>query len=166
MKPLTTDAVTLWVDASAHRLYEMVADVTRTPEWSPEITRCEWLDGADGPAVGARFKSWNRVSGLRWTNKPVVEVADPGCEFTFSRAEPMGGTLRWRYRFTPTEGGTTVEESYEVTRRIGRPLYLLFRLQGGHRAADMRRGMQMTLRRLKAAAEDASSPSDNQRANR
>ena len=157
MTRLTTDTVTLWINAPASRLYEMVADVTRTPEWSPEITRCEWLDGANGPAVGARFKSWNRVAGFRWTNKPVVEVADPGREFTFLRTEPMGGTLRWRYQFTPTEGGTTVEESYEVTRPIGRLLYLLFWVQGGQRAADMRRGMQTTLTRLKAAAEDSTS---------
>ena len=33
----------------------LIADVTRTPEFSPEVSTCRWLDGAAGPAVGARF---------------------------------------------------------------------------------------------------------------
>jgi ribosome-associated toxin RatA of RatAB toxin-antitoxin module len=31
------------VEAPAANLYELVADVTRMPELSPEIRRCTWL---------------------------------------------------------------------------------------------------------------------------
>ena len=40
-------------------VYDLVADVTRMSEFSPEVVSCRWLDGATGPAVGARFEAVN-----------------------------------------------------------------------------------------------------------
>lgn len=154
MRPLTSDEVSLWIDAPPEVLYALVSDVTRTPEWSPEIVSCEWLDGAEGPAVGARFKARNKVAWMSWSNEPVVQVADPGREFAFSRLERTAGELWWRYRFEASGTGTQVTESYEVTRPIPRLAYLMFRLTGDRdRAAVMREGMRTTLRRLKEVAE-------------
>lgn len=154
MRALTGDEVRRWIDAPPELLYDMVSDVTRTPEWSPEIVSCAWLDGATGPAVGARFAARNTSAWLSWTNEPVVVVADRGREFAFSRRERTAGELVWRYRFEPAGTGTTVIESYEVTRPVPRATYLLFRLLGSRdRAADMRAGMERTLERLQAAAE-------------
>jgi len=48
------------VSAPAEALWALVTDVTRTGEWSPEATGGAWIDGATGPAVGARFKGTNR----------------------------------------------------------------------------------------------------------
>lgn len=116
---LTSDRVERRVEASAHTLYDVIADVTRTPELSPEIVSCAWVRGASGPAVGARFRAWNKVPGRpAWRNTPVVTVADRGREFAFSRTELIGGTLEWRYVFTPEGSGTRVTESYEVTRPV------------------------------------------------
>ena len=56
----------------------MVSDVTRMGEWSPETIRCTWIDGATGPAVGARFKGTNRRGIFRWSTKPEIVVADRG----------------------------------------------------------------------------------------
>lgn len=132
-------------------MYDIVSDVTRTPELSSEIAHVEWLDGATGPAVGARFRARNSVGrGPDWHNKPVVTVADRGREFTFERTEKIAGTLRWSYRFEPDAGGTTVTESYEVTR----PLSLLGWFVIGpvyglkDRKSDLRAGMTDTLERL------------------
>ena len=112
---LTTDTVERYVEAPPEALYDLIADVTRTPERTPDIVRCEWLDGATGPAVGARFKAINKQGrGPRWSNKPVVTVADRGREFSFTRTEPFGGTILWRHRFEPEGSGTRVIESYEV----------------------------------------------------
>ena len=49
------DEVRLVMAAPPDAVYAVVADVTRMPELSPEVTECRWLDGATGPAVGARF---------------------------------------------------------------------------------------------------------------
>jgi hypothetical protein len=116
---LTTDTVERYIEATPEAIYDVIADVTRTPERTPDIVRCEWLDGATGPAVGARFKSVNRQGrGPDWSNKPVVTVADRGVEFSFSRTERFAGTIVWRHRFVPEGTGTRVIESYEVTKPI------------------------------------------------
>lgn len=153
---LTSDRVERRVEASAHTLYDVIADVTRTPELSPEIVSCAWVRGASGPAVGARFRAWNKVPGRpAWRNTPVVTVADRGREFAFSRTELIGGTLEWRYVFTPEGSGTRVTESYEVTRPV--PL-IGWVLIGGlyglkDRREDLRRGMTATLERLAKLVE-------------
>ena len=156
MQTLDRDSVSLYMEAPPETVYELVADVTRMPEFSPEIRRCSWLDGATGPAVGARFGAVNKVQrGPAWTNKPVVTVVEPGRAFAFARTEKFGGTVEWTYRFEPERSGTNVIESYEVTRPISRIGWFII---GGlfgrkNRAADLRAGMQQTLERVRAVAE-------------
>jgi len=155
MQPLSRDQVRLHIDADPQTLYSMVADVTRTPEWSPEVVACSWIDGATAPAVGARFRARNKLRWFAWSNSPVVVTADPGREFTFSRAERGGGELVWRYRFEPAQPGTTVIESYEVTRRVPMALSWMLRQVLGvqdHRA-HLNAGMRTSLQRLKDTAE-------------
>jgi len=116
---LTSDHVERYIEASPEVLYDLIADVTRTPERTPDIARCEWIDGATGPAVGARFKATNHQGrGPDWSNKPVVTVADRGEEFSFTRTEPFAGTILWRHRFVAEGSGTRVIESYEVTKPV------------------------------------------------
>jgi Polyketide cyclase / dehydrase and lipid transport len=154
--PLTTDSVERHIEASPEALYDVIADVTRTPELSPEIISVKWIRGATGPAVGARFRAWNKVPGRpRWCNAPRVIVADRGREFAFSRTELIGGTLVWRYVFTPEGSGTRVTESYKVTTPI--PLIGWIGIGGFYglndRRGDLRRGMTDTLTRLAAVVE-------------
>lgn len=156
MQQLDRDEVSLLIQAPADELYALVADVTRTPEFSPAVVRCTWLDGATGPAVGARFEAVNTTeAGKTWKNRPVVTAADPGREFAFSRTESLAGTLVWRYRFAPEDGGTRVTESYEVTRPVSRLGWLVIEriFRAGDVRAGLRAGMETTLRRLKDAAE-------------
>jgi hypothetical protein len=155
MQTLDSDEVTVHIDAHPDVVYDLIADVTRTPEFSPEVIRCEWLV-ATGPAVGARFKATNKVPNHPpWHNTPVVTTADPGREFAFSRTEKFAGTIVWRYRLEPERDGTRVTESYEVVKPVTRfGWFVIGRLFGGHdRRSDLRFGMQETLRRLAAVAE-------------
>jgi hypothetical protein len=118
--------------------------------------RCTWLDGATGPAVGARFEAVNTTeAGKTWKNRPVVTAAVPGSEFAFSRTEPFAGTLVWRYRFAAEDGGTRVTESYEVTRPVTRlGWFIIERLfKAGNVQAGLRASMQTTLERLRDTAE-------------
>lgn len=152
---LTTDTVERTIRATPEALYDIVSDVTRLPELSPEIRSATWVRGATGPAVGARFRAVNTLGGpIIWPNWPVVLVADPGREFTISRTEPLFGTLEWQYRFEPEGEGTRVLESYTVTKPLTSTAYFLLRLMGeSDRAATLRRGMGETLERLAAVAE-------------
>ena len=115
MQTLDRDSVSIHIDATPDDVYAIVSDVTRTPELSPEILSCTWLDGATGPAVGARFKAINKVPHRpSWPNKPVVTVVEPGRTFAFSRTERFGGTVVWTYRFEPDGPGAKGTRSYAV----------------------------------------------------
>src|SRR5918997_324722 len=152
MQTLDRDEVSTVVAARPEDVYALVSDVLRTPEFSPEVTSVRWLDGATGPVVGARFESVNRaVNGRSWKNRPVVTVAEPGREFAFTRTEPLAGTIVWRYRFEPVDGGTRVVESYKVERPVTRLGWFVIEkvFRGGDRRAALRAGMATTLARLR-----------------
>lgn len=156
MQSLDRDQVSVYIDAPPDVVYSLVSDVARTPEFSPEILRCTWLDGATGPAVGARFEAVNKVTrGPAWKNQPVITAARPGREFGFSRTERLAGTLVWRYQLEPEGQGTRLTESYEVTQPISRlGWFIIGRLYGCRdRRAELWAGMQQTLQRIRETAE-------------
>lgn len=158
MQDLDHDQVSLHMQADASTIYALVADVTRTPEFSPEIVECRWLDGATGPVVGARFKARNKMPNRpAFSNKPVVTVAEPGRVFAFSRTEPFGGTVEWRYELAadPDGRGTTVTESYTVTKPVSRFGWFIIGTLFARRDRrdDLRRGMTETLERVRAVVE-------------
>jgi len=152
---LTGDEVSRLISAPAETIYDVVSDVTRTPELSPEVVSCEWV-GSGGPTVGARFRARNKARrGPSWSNTPEVVTADSGREFAFLRRERMFGELVWRYRLEPGETGTNVRESYEVTQPVPLVSRLAMRVFYGakDRPSDLRDGMERTLARLAAATE-------------
>lgn len=132
------------ISASAEAVYELVSDITRMGEWSPECTSGEWLDGATGPAVGAQFKGTNKLGPYKWSTSPVVTVAEPGKTFAFD-----AGATEWRYEFAPADGGTRVTESYRITSTLTK----LYTAVAVVRKRGLVKGMQKTLERIKAAAE-------------
>ncbi|MGA8988631.1 SRPBCC family protein [Aeromicrobium sp.] len=158
---LTHDRVDRHIGAPPEVLYDIVADVTRTPELSPEIVACEWIDGATGPAVGARFRATNRSGrGPDWKNTPVVTAAERGRRFEFTRTEKGAGTIIWRYQFAPEGNGTRVLESYEVTRPVSTLGWFIISVvyRNTDRRKDLRRGMSVTLERLASLSETATNP--------
>ena len=148
--------VSIEISATQEKVYDLVSDVTRMGEWSPECARCEWAGEAVGPAVGARFKGHNKRGLMRWSNTPTVTAADPGKVFAFSRTAPGAGEVVWRYQMTPSDGGTTLTESYEVVRPANQVMSLMTRVMlPGDRGKQLNEDMQVTLRCIKGAAEGA-----------
>lgn len=141
--------------APAEVVYDLVADVRRMGDWSPETVRAEWLDGATGPVVGARFRGTNRRGVARWSTTCEVIAADRGREFAFAVGGAAKPATVWRYRLEPGDGGTNVEESCHQVQRLSRAARLVTRLFTGvrDRDADLVAGMTRTLAALKAAAE-------------
>ncbi|MBM3658321.1 MAG: SRPBCC family protein [Actinobacteria bacterium] len=161
IQDLDHDTVSLHMDAPPEAVYALVADVTRMPEFSPEILRCTWRDGATGPAVGARFTARNKVPRRpAWNNHPVVTVVEPGRRFAFARTERFAGTVEWTYRFEPEGGGTLVTESYEVTTPLSRfGWFIIGGLFGRKdRRSDLHAGMEQTLERMRVAVEQERTP--------
>lgn len=147
------DQVSLDVAAPPEKVWALLTDITQMGRWSPECVSCEWLDGATGPAVGARFKGKNRHGPMRWTTRSTVTKADAPSLFEW-QVEQSG--MLWGYRFEPTaDGGTKVTEYREKTREVPFYVRLVQRsgLIGRDRETLMVKGMHETLDRLKAAAE-------------
>lgn len=142
------------IEASPERVWTLVTDLRNMGRWSPECHRCEWLDGASGPAVGATFKGWNKRGLMRWSTLSTVVTADEPSHFAW---EVKQSRMRWGYRFEPSNGGTRVTEYRDelaVKPAYVRLAYKL-RLLGSDPDAIVRSGMQQTLERLKAGAEAA-----------
>lgn len=147
------DQTSLRIAASPQRIYDLVTDVAGMGRLSPECTGGRWLDGATGPAVGARFKGSNKRGFVRWSTTNTVVAAEPGVVFSFETGD--SGT-RWTYRFEADGDGTVVTESREAFR--DRPALARFftkLLLGGleEHEDELREGMAATLRRLKDLAE-------------
>ena len=150
------DSVSIDIEAPPDHVYELVADITRMGEWSPECRHCAWTGGATGPAVGARFTARNKGRrGPPWFTFPVVTVAEPGREFAFNRSGPGIGSYTWRYALEPTPTGTRLTESFHVERPLPKAMAWLTAKWTGSpdRDADLHEGMQTTLSRIKEAAE-------------
>jgi uncharacterized protein YndB with AHSA1/START domain len=147
------DSVTVHMDAPPDRVWDLVSDVTRIGSYSPETFEAEWLDGATGPEVGARFRGHvkrNGIGPVYWTSCTVV-ASEPGREFAFgvgARDKPLN---TWRYRLEPAVGGTDVTESFELTDTAALRLY--WALLGWARGRTNRNGMRTTLERIKTEVE-------------
>lgn len=147
------DSVTVHMAASPERIWDLVSDVTKIGRYSPETFEAEWLEGATGPAVGARFRGHVKRNGkgpIYWTTC-VVSACEPGREFVFG-VGPEGKPLNvWRYVLEPAGDGTDVTESFELTPTL--PLRLYWKLFGWTRGRTNRNGMRTTLERIKAEVE-------------
>jgi uncharacterized protein YndB with AHSA1/START domain len=150
-----TDEVRLVMAAPPEAVYAAIADVTRMPEFSPEVVECRWLDGATEAAVGARFRARNKFTrGPAIGNTPVITAVEPGRRISWSRTEVGGGTVEWTYEFLPHPEGTEVVESYRALKPVNRFGWLLIGFfSSKERAKLQRQGMEQTLERLRAHVE-------------
>jgi uncharacterized protein YndB with AHSA1/START domain len=150
----TSGSATITIDARPEAVYDLVADVTRMGEWSPECVSCEWLDTPG--AEGSRFRGRNRNGPARWTTTAKVLRADRGREFTFATLHKDDVSTRWTYRFEGDET-TTLTESFEAV-RIPFLIALLERTITRKRQEELEAGLRATLERLKVVAESANGP--------
>lgn len=151
-----TAAESIEVAAPPETVWAIVADVTRTPEWSPVCHSCEWLDGG-GPAPGARFVGRNKLNGARWSRECVVTAAEPGEVFAFSTQFRGNESTRWRYTLEPTASGTRLTEAYQIV-SVPPWIRVLRKLPGvvAKSERDTRSNLQTSLERIKALAERSS----------
>src|SRR3954447_15565103 len=97
------DSVTVHMAAPPEKIWDLVSDVTRIGSYSPETFEAEWLDGATGPAVGAKFRGHVKRNGrgpTYWTTCTVI-AADPSREFAFGVGNSATPLNVWRYRLEP-----------------------------------------------------------------
>lgn len=113
----TTVQESVLIATTPRRAYEMVSDVTRMGQWSPEATGAE-LRTAGPIGVGTRFRGTNRRGHMKWATQCTVVAADPGREFAFDVHALGGPVARWSYEFAEESGGTRLTETW-TDRRSG-----------------------------------------------
>jgi len=147
------DSVTVHIAAPPDKVWALVSDVTQIGKYSPETFEAEWIDGATGPEVGARFRGHVKRNGrgpTYWTTCTVL-ASEPGREFAFGVGNGDKPLNTWRYQLEPTADGTDVTESFELANVLFLRVY--WALLGWSRGKTNRNGMRTTLERVKAEVE-------------
>jgi Polyketide cyclase / dehydrase and lipid transport len=146
----------LSIAAPADAVYDLVADLPRMGEWSPECEKVTWRRGATCAAEGTRFLGHNRVGALRWVTQGEVVTADRGRNLAFEITFGPMKIARWEYVLGSDQADpstcTIIEEWTD--RRPGWYGAAADRVFGSRTTAN-HRGMVKTLANLKLAAEAA-----------
>ncbi len=138
------------VAASPDAVWAVVSDVTRMPEWSPELRRLFVL-GRREPRVGMRLLGINRRGYAAWPTTSRVVRFEPGRAVAWKTRE-SGAT--WTYELEPVEGGTRVTGRRDLPKfTLGTTL--MAPLIGGADGHDqeLADGIRATLERIKATVE-------------
>jgi uncharacterized protein YndB with AHSA1/START domain len=145
------------IAADPQVVWDLLSDLPRMGEWSPETTGGSWKGGATGPAVGVRFSGRNRNGWHRWTTLATVTECDPPRCFAFEVTSGRIDVARWQYDLEATDGGCRVTETW-TDRRPGWFRGVATLATGVRdRATHNREGMDDTLAALARAAERAGS---------
>jgi hypothetical protein len=162
------------VDATAATVYELVSDITRAGEWSPECVGGAWVSGEVG-RVGARFHGYNQDGPAAWTSESEVLRADEGRAFAFSvlrfRVGGAGdggdwmdgsalGDMTWAFELADNGAGCVLTQRHAM--KVISPFYraMLEQAPESERPGQLRSrrehlegAMRATLDRIKAKVE-------------
>ena len=115
MTPVDLTSMTVEVvaqfDAPPPAVWALLTDVERMAGLGPEHFRAEWLTPA--PAVGARFRGWNRAGDLEWAVICVVTAFEPPRFIEWNVGEGPLPSSTWSYELVPRAG-----DSSTVTQRF------------------------------------------------
>ncbi|MEU6256749.1 SRPBCC family protein [Streptomyces sp. NPDC047043] len=159
------------VEAALSRVWTLVTDIALPARLSPELQRVEWLDGVQGPAVGARFAGYNRhrMIGEWRTVSHIVEleeqrvfcwaVVDEDGRFGTPSRRPADRLATWRFELGPEGTGTQLRHIARIgPGRSGVSLaidHMPDREEEivAFRIAELRTNIEATLRGVKELAE-------------
>ncbi|MGW4772935.1 SRPBCC family protein [Nocardia sp. NPDC004278] len=106
-----TVAVQTYIDAPSDRVWRCVSDIHLMPRLSAELRAVDWLDGATGPAVGARFSGQNAHEALgSWETISTIVEFDPERSFAWAVGDPEYPSSIWRFTMRSEGAGTVLEQ--------------------------------------------------------
>jgi uncharacterized protein YndB with AHSA1/START domain len=140
------------IDAPVDKVWELITDTRRMPEWSPQ---CRMMKPLGPLRQGTRTLNLNRRKRLYWTTTSTITEVVPQRKFAFR--VNTNNTI-WSYELEPTATGTRVVESRHAENGV-KPAsnFLVNMLFGGVPSFEdeLVDGMNASLARIKAAAENA-----------
>jgi uncharacterized protein YndB with AHSA1/START domain len=138
------------IDAPPARVWDVVGDVTRMPEWSPELRRLRVL--GRGPArVGSTLLGLNRRGWAVWPTTSTIMRLEPNRAVAW-RTRESGAT--WTYELEAVEDGTRLTGRRDLAAfTLGTTV--LGPVIGGAAGHDqeLSAGIETTLGRIKEAVE-------------
>lgn len=155
-----TVEVETWIDSPPERVWELVTDMQLIARISDELQEVQWLDGAHGPSLGARFTGRNRHDALgEWTTTSHVVEFEPQRVFGWAVRDPENPMASWRFALRPADGGTQLSQwvrmgpapsglSLAIERMPEKEQKIVF-----VRLRDFERGMTANLAGIKELAE-------------
>ncbi len=128
------------VDAPVEDVWRVVADVTRTGEWSHECRSVAWVPGTGTAVPGARFRGSNRAGWARWTRTCEIIAVDPPHEIVWRTVPTLmfPDSTEWRIRLEPSGPATSIAQSFRVVRAPWLIDRLYARLIPSHQDRDAR----------------------------
>lgn len=138
------------IDAPVSTVWELVSDVSRMPQWSPQ---CRLMKALGPVRPGTRTLNLNRRGLLFWPTTSVITEVLPERKFAFR--VPLNTTV-WSYELEPTATGTRLVESRHAENGVTATSTIATKVAlGGVEAfeKEMLEGMRQSLERIKATAE-------------
>ncbi len=138
------------VAAPPARVWAVVSDVARMPEWSPELRRLYPVGGRE-PRVGMRMIGVNRRGYVLWPTTSTVVRLEPERAVAW-RTRQSGAT--WTYELEPTSTGTRLTGRRELSRySLGTALFApVIGGAAGH-DRELADGIRSTLDRIRTTIE-------------
>lgn len=147
---------TIDIDATPERVWELIGDLRRMPQWSPQVDSVRLREGFDRIELGAEFTHLNHEGELKWTTHSTIVRFEPEQEIAFRIEENW---VVWSFQTTPLpKGQTRLSQRRETPAGISDySLELTEKYLGGQQAFTqvLRAGMRQTLEAIKAAAEQS-----------
>jgi uncharacterized protein YndB with AHSA1/START domain len=140
------------IAAPPDRVWALVGDVTRMPEWSPELRRLRLL-GRGPVRPSSTLLGVNRRGWAAWPTSSTVTRLEPGRAVAW-RTRESGAT--WTYELEAADGGTRLTGRRDLPRFTALTT-LLGPVIGGAAGHDreLAEGIRTTLGRIKDAVETA-----------
>ena len=104
------------IAAAPEDVFAVVSDLVQMGRFSLENLGGRWLDGVQGPQVGARFKGRNRQGRSSWSTTATVIECDAPSRFSFAVTYFGIKVSRWTYQLAPRDGGVTLTQSWSDER--------------------------------------------------
>lgn len=145
---------TIHIDAPAYVVYDLVADLPRMPEWSPECERISWRGIAIEAVKGANFVGFNKAGASRWMSFGTITAADHGRHLAYKiHAGPLLPISLWEYFIVPDRDGDWCTLAQQWTDLRNAPTKMVLDRILSDRIRRNKRGMRATLAAIKRAAE-------------
>ena len=157
-----TVEVEIRVAAPVDVVWAFVSDVDLPGRFSEEFQGADWLDGATGPAVGARFRGRNAHPAIgEWHTTSTITEYEEGRRIGWAVSDVERPASSWRFEVEPDGDGTRLRQwarlgpgpsgiSYEIDLDPANEERIIERRLGEHRV-----NMQRNVDGVKALAETA-----------